>query len=123
MRQMINIDPNRSEAIILSTGFENAICRVAWDMGQEHTAMALPFLIKLKKGYTKIVCVHLCTNVEVAKPSSKNDTMISKNSGDVAGARVKSPTHYFGSFLIQTNSKRTCITYYCTLLLFRGVLK
>ena len=36
---------------------------------------------------------------------------------------VKSPTHYFGSFLTQTNSRRTYITYYCTLILFRTVLK
>ena len=32
--------------------------------------------------------------------------------------QVKSPTHYFGTFLIQTNSRGTYITYYCTVILF-----
>ena len=37
--------------------------------------------------------------------------------------QVKSHTHYFGTFLIQKNSRRTYINYYCTLLLFIGILK
>ena len=120
MRQ--NSDPNRSEAIILSTGFENTTCQIAWDMGQEHTTMALPFRIKMKKGCTKVICVHLCSNAEVAKPSSKMTLWCPKIAGDVAGAsKITCTLHW--QFLIQTNSKRTYITYYCTLLLFRGVLK
>ena len=42
-----------------------------WDMRQEHTTIILPFRIKLKKGYTKNACTHLCSIAEVAKPSNK----------------------------------------------------
>ena len=105
----------------MSPSFENTTCQVVWDMGQEHTTMALPFRLKLNKGCTKIVCVHLCSNGEVAKPSSKMTLWYSKIAV-MWQVQVKSPTHYFGSFLIQTNSRRTYITYYCTLLLLRGVL-
>ena len=57
-----------------------------WDMGQEHTTMALTVRIQLKKGYTKNVCVHLCSKAEVVKPNSKMSLWYPKNSGDVAGA-------------------------------------
>ena len=48
--------------------------------------------------------------------------MISKNR-TMWQVQVKSHTHYFGTFLIQKNSRRTYINYYCTLLLFIGILK
>ena len=48
--------------------------------------MALTVRIQLKKGYTKNVCVHLCSKAEVVKPNSKMSLWYPKNSGDVAGA-------------------------------------
>ena len=73
-----NSYPNRIEVIILSTSFENTTCQVAWDMGQEHATMTLPFRIKLKKSCTKTVCVHLFSNAEVLMPSSKMTLCYSK---------------------------------------------
>ena len=84
--------------------------------------MALPFRIDLKEGCTKNVCVHLCSNSEVAKTKQQDDTMISKNSSNVAGASKITYTLLW-QFFKETNSRRTYITYYCTLPLFRAILK
>ena len=82
-----------SEAIILSTSFENTTCQ-----GIRHTTMVLPFKIKLKKDCTKNASVvRLCSISEVVKPSSKMTLLYSKIVA-MWHVQVKSPTHYFGSF-------------------------
>ena len=91
-------------------------------MRHEQTTTVLPFRIKLKKDCTKNAYVHLCSIAEVAKPSNKMILGYPKIAA-MWQVLVKSPTHYFGSFLTQTNSRGTYITYYCTLILFRTVLK
>ena len=78
----------------------------ALDMRKEHTMMVLPFKIKLKKDCTKNTSVHLCSISEVVKPSSKMTLLYSKIAA-MWHVQVKSPTHYFGSFLIQTNLRGT----------------
>ena len=84
--------------------------------------MVLPFKIKLKKDCTKDACVHLCSISEVLKPSSKMTLSYPKIVA-MWQVQVKLTAHYFGSFLIQTNLRGTYITYYCTLILFRTILK
>ena len=81
--------------------------------------MVLPFKIKLKKDCTKNASVHLCSIdailllgvitseiSEVVKPSSKMILLYSKIAM-MWHVPVKSPIHYFGSFLIQTNLRGT----------------
>ena len=50
-------------------------------------------------------------------------TLLYSEIGVMWKVQVKSPTHYFGSFLIQANSIETYITCYCTLIFSRGILK
>ena len=57
--------------------------------------------------------VHLCSISEVINPSNKMTPLYLKI-GVMWHMQVKSPTHYFGSFLIQTNSRGTRL--YCLLL-------
>ena len=79
----------------------------ALDMSQKYTTMILPFKIKLKKDCTKnAFLVHLCSISEVVKPSSKMTLLYSKIAA-MWHVQVKSPTHYFGSFLIQRNLRGT----------------
>ena len=86
----------------------------ALDMSQKYTTMTLPFKIKLKKDCTKNASVvHLCSISEVVKPSSKMTLLYSKIVV-MWHVQVKSHTHYFGSFLIQTNLRGTQL--YCLLL-------
>ena len=77
--------------------------------------MVLPFKIKLKKDCTKNASVvqDLCSISEMVKPSSKIKLLYSKIAA-MWHVQVKSPTHYFGSFLIQTNLRGTQL---CCLLL------
>ena len=83
-------------------------------MRQKHTTMVLSFKIKLKKDCTKNASVvRLCSISEVVKPSSKMTLLYSKIAV-IWHVQVKSPTHYFGSFLIQTNLRGTQL--YCLLL-------
>ena len=83
-------------------------------MRQKHTTMVLSFKIKLKKDCTRNASVvRLCSISEVVKPSSKMTLLYSKIAA-MWHVQVKSPTHYFGSFLIQTNLRGTQL--YCLLL-------
>ena len=84
--------------------------------------MILPFRIKLKKYCCKNACVDLSSISEVVKPGSKM-TLLYPKIAAMWQVQVKSPTHHFGSFLIHTNSRGTYIIYYCTLVLFKTVLK
>ena len=69
--------------------------------------MAVPFKIRLKKDCTKNASmVHLCSISEVLKPSSKMTLLYSKIAA-MWHVQVKSPTHYFGSLLIETNLRGT----------------
>ena len=70
--------------------------------------MVLPFKIKLKKDCTKNASVvqDLCSISEMVKQSSKITLLYSKIAA-MWHVQVKSPTHYFGSFLIQTNLRGT----------------
>ena len=92
-------------------------------MRQTHTTMMLPFNIKLKKDCTKYVSVvRLCSMSEVVKPSSKMTLLYSKIAA-MWHVQVDSPTHYFGSFLIQRNLRVTATLFITVLILFRIILK
>ena len=83
-------------------------------MRQKHTTVVLSFKIKLKKDCTKNAFVgRLYSISEVVKPSSKMTLLYSKIVA-MCHVQVKSPTHYFGSFLIQRNLRGTQL--YCLLL-------
>ena len=79
--------------------------------------MVLPSRIKLKKDCTKNACVHPCSISELVKPSRKM-TLLYPKIAAMWQVQVKSHTHY----LIQTNQEKHT-TYYCTLILFRIILK
>ena len=61
----------------------------------------------------KNTSVHLCSISEVVNPSNKITLLYSKV-GAMWHMEVKSPMHYFGSFLIKTNSRGAWL--YCLLL-------
>ena len=76
-------------------------------MRQKHATKVQPFKIKLKKDCTKTTSVvRLCSISEVVKPSS-NMTLLYSKIAAMWHVQVKSPTHYFGSFLIQRNLRGT----------------
>ena len=76
-------------------------------MRQKHATVVLSFKIKLKKDCTKNAFVgRLYSISEVVKPSSKMTLLYSKIVA-MWHVQVKSPTHYFGSFLIQRNLRGT----------------
>ena len=93
-------------------------------MRQKHTAMLLPFKIKLKKYCNKNASVvHLCSISEVVKPSSKMTLLYSK----IAVAHASKITYtvlqqYFDTNKFKRNIAILLITVY-TLILFRTVLR
>ena len=94
---LVQVIHETNDKTVTQTEVKKKLLAKTLDMGQEHTTMALHFRIKLKKGCTKNVCVHVCSNAELTKPVSKMALWYPKITV-MWQVQVKSFTHYFDSF-------------------------